>query len=373
MKGRRNMRKNGKRLVLSVGAVLTALCITAGVTMAWFNDTEPLATNFSAGKLDITVTPDQAEPDEQKIDFENLRPMTEKAFAEELAEADGNIVNANTEGYSPVPVYFHPVTVRNEGTLPAQVLFQMVDDGPDGKVDVDEITVENVTVNGDVYGEKVTQTGEQVACDASNYILKDKLKIFVYQKNSEGNWGKVPNVNLNEASLEEGETATFQPFTSEEPLPAGSENEEQFLIAGYLPEDAGNAYQAKHYHGVLLVYAGQVDEDAEWGPAEPEKLAAPTVYGEPEKAFYSDYYTISFQEDFDTVDAWKAAVQRVTVNGVEYSKTDYITFDSNQTYQLPLADNEIRIGSGSFQSGTTYHVVVEAEGYENFTCDIVAE
>lgn len=373
MKGRRNMRKNGKRLVLSVGSVLTALCITAGVTMAWFHDTEPLAANFSAGKLDITVTPDQAEPGEQKIDFENLRPMTEKAFAEELAEADGNIVNANTEGYSPVPVYFHPVTVRNEGTLPAQVLFQMVDDGPDGKVDVDEITVENVTVNGQVYGEKVTQTGEQVTCDASNYILKDKLKIFVYQKNSEGNWEKVPNVNLNEASLEEGETATFQPFTSEEPLPAGSENEEQFLIAGYLPEDAGNAYQAKHYHGVLLVYAGQVDEDAEWGPAEPEKLAAPTVYGEPVKAFYSDYYTISFQEDFDTVDAWKAAVQRVTVNGVEYSKTDYITFDSNQTYQLPLADNEIRIGSESFQSGTTYHVVVEAEGYENFTCDIVAE
>ena len=104
MKGRRNMRKNGKRLVLSVGAVLTALCITAGVTMAWFHDTEPLAANFSAGKLDITVTPDQAEPGEQKIDFENLRPMTEKAFAEELAEADGNIVNANTEGYSPVPV-----------------------------------------------------------------------------------------------------------------------------------------------------------------------------------------------------------------------------------------------------------------------------
>ena len=235
------MRKNGKRLVLSVGAVLTALCITAGVTMAWFHDTEPLAANFSAGKLDITVTPDQAEPGEQKIDFENLRPMTEEAFAEELAEADGNIVNANTEGYSPVPVYFHPVTVRNEGTLPAQVLFQMVDDGPDGKVDVDEITVENVTVNGQVYGEKVTQTGEQVTCDASNYILKDKLKIFVYQKNSEGNWEKVPNVNLNEASLEEGETAAFQPFTSEEPLPAGSENEEQFLIAGYLPEDAGNA------------------------------------------------------------------------------------------------------------------------------------
>lgn len=48
--------------------------------------------------------------------------------------------------------------------------------------------------------------------------------------------------------------------------------------------------------------------------------------------------------------AWKAAVQRVTVNGVEYSKTDYITFDSNQTLQLPLADNEIGIEAGSFQS-----------------------
>ena len=373
MKGRRNMRKNGKRLILSAGAVLTALCITAGVTMAWFNDTEPLAADFRSGKLDIVVTPDQAEPGEQKMDFENLRPMTEKAFAEELTEANGDIVNANTEGYSPVPVYFHPVTVRNEGTLPAQILFQMVDDGPDGKVDVDEITVENVTVNGDVYGEKVTQTGEQVACDESNYILKDKLKIFVYQKDGEGNWEKVPNVNLNEASLEEGETAAFQPFTSEEPLPAGSENEEQFLIAGYLPEDAGNAYQAKHYHGVLLVYAGQVDEDAEWGPAEPEKLAPPTIYGEPQKAFFDPYYVVALNESNSIVDPWMEAITRVTVNGEEFAKTDYITLYQYKTYGVRSADKEFCVGGESFEAGTTYHVVVEAEGYRNFTFDIVAE
>ena len=37
------MKKNGKRIVLSVGAVLTALCITAGATMAYFNDTEPVS------------------------------------------------------------------------------------------------------------------------------------------------------------------------------------------------------------------------------------------------------------------------------------------------------------------------------------------
>ena len=225
--------------------------------MAYFNDTEPLAGDFVSGKLDISVTPDQAEPGEQKIDFENLRPLTEEAFEAELAEVNGKIVNASTEGYSPVPVYFQPVTVRNEGTLPAQIMFQMVDDGPDGKKDVDEITVENVTINDKVYGEKVTQTGEKVTCEESNYILKDKLKIFVYEKNGEGEWEKVPNVNLNENTLEEEETAEYQPFTSEDPLPAGKESEEQFLIAGYLPEDAGNAYQAKHYH--CLLYTSDYD------------------------------------------------------------------------------------------------------------------
>ena len=40
-----------KRLVLSVGTVLTALCVTAGATMAYFNDTEPLAGDFVSGKL----------------------------------------------------------------------------------------------------------------------------------------------------------------------------------------------------------------------------------------------------------------------------------------------------------------------------------
>ena len=362
------MKKNGKRLVLSVGAVLTALCITAGATMAYFNDTEPLAGDFVSGKLDISVTPDQAEPGEQKIDFENLRPLTEEAFEAELTEVNGKVVNANTEGYSPIPVYFQPVTVRNEGTLPAQIMFQMVDDGPDGKKDVDEITVENVTINDKVYGEKVTQTGEKVTCEESNYILKDKLKIFVYEKNGDGEWEKVPNVNLNENTLEEGETAEYQPFTSEDPLPAGKESEEQFLIAGYLPEDAGNAYQAKHYHGVLLVYANQVEEEAE-----PDKLPAPTIGGEPYKAFFSDYYIIQFNEDNDVLDPWMEAVERVTVNGEEFEKTDYITLYGYKTYGVRSADKQFCIGNASFEVGETYHVVVEAEGYETLTFDIVAE
>ncbi|MEI3147108.1 MAG: hypothetical protein V8T10_03780 [Merdibacter sp.] len=46
--------------------------------------------------------------------------------------------------------------------------------------------MENVTINDKVYGEKVTQTGEKVTCEESNYILKDKLKIFVYEKNGDG-------------------------------------------------------------------------------------------------------------------------------------------------------------------------------------------
>lgn len=364
------MKKNGKRLVLSVGAVLTALAVVAGATMAWFSDTEPLAADFSSGKLDITVTPDQAEPNENKIDFENLRPMTETAFESELTVSNGKIVNADTNGYDPTPVYFHPVTISNEGTLPAQVLFTMVDGGADGVKDVDEITVENVEVNGKVYGEKVTQTGEKVACDESNYILKDKLKIFVYEKNASNKWEKVPGVNLNKASLETGETAEFQPFTSTDSLKPGADNKEQFLIAGYLPKDAGNAYQAKHYHGVLMVYAGQTDEDAEWGPIE-EKLAAPTMSGEPVKAMLANYYNIQLNEDYNMTDAWIDAVQEVTVNGEKFAYTDAISFNETKTYALSKPDRAVRIGGGSFEEGETYHVVFKAKGYEDFTFDIV--
>ena len=255
------------------------------------------------------------------------------------------------------------MTVRNEGTLPAQVMFQMVDDGPDGKVDVDEITVENVTVNGDAYGEKVTQTGEQVACDASNYILKDKLKIFVYQKNSEGNWGKVPNVNLNEASTGRGvRRPTFQPFTSEEPLPAGSENEEQFLIAGYLPEDAGNAYQAKHYHGVLLAMPARWTRMRNGARrSRRSSLLRPSMESRKRRSTV-DYYTISFQEDFDTVDAWKAAVQESQSMGWSIPKQITSPSIPIKPTSCPLQTMRSASESGSFQSGTTYHVVVEAEG-----------
>lgn len=367
------MRKNGKRLIVSIGTVLTALCITAGATMAWFNDTELLAADFTAGKLDITVTSDRADPGMEKIDFANLRPMTEDAFAEELAESNKKIGNDNMEGYEPAPVYFQPVTVRNAGTLPVQVLFTMADIGPDGKVDVDEVTVENVKINGTIYGEKVTQTGQKVACDDTNYILKDRLKIYIYRKAADGTWERVPQVNLNEASLEEGEISEYRPFTSGAPLPAGAGNSEQFLIAGYLPEDVGNAYQAKHYHGALLVYAGQLDGGAEWGPIAPEKRSAPTVSGEPEKAFFMEYYTIRFRESFSVIDAWKDAVTNVTVNGETYRKTNTISYDSNKTYSLPGSDNEIQIGSESFISGKTYHVVITAEGYQDFTCDILAK
>ena len=40
------------------------------------------------------------------------------------------------------------------------------------------------------------------------------------------------------------------------------------MIAGYLPETVGNAYQGQHYHGNLVLNAYQMDDTAAGNPDE---------------------------------------------------------------------------------------------------------
>ena len=128
--------KGKKRIVLSGVAVLTTLALLAGGTMAYFTDTERIGADFQAGVLDIEVSTSTDGPITQDMTFTNLRPMELESFEEELngtdfaGKAADEIVNPNTDGFNPVPVYFHPVTVTNVGSLPAQVRFTMEDAGP---------------------------------------------------------------------------------------------------------------------------------------------------------------------------------------------------------------------------------------------------
>ena len=123
------MKAKKSRVVLSSVSVLLVLSLLAGMTMAWFTDTEKVNANFTAGVLDISVKP--GETDKGDLTFENLRPMLYDNFYKEL-EPNGNekwvndVTQDNTtdlddEDYAPVPAYFKPVTITNEGTLPTKV------------------------------------------------------------------------------------------------------------------------------------------------------------------------------------------------------------------------------------------------------------
>lgn len=247
--------KGKKRIILSGVAVLTTLAMLAGGTMAWFTDTERIGADFQAGVLDIEVSTSTDGPITQDMTFTNLRPMELESFEAELngtdfeGKAADEIVNPNTDGFDPLPVYFHPVTVTNVGSLPAQVRFTMEDAGPCNG------TIANLVDNG--FGGVKPGDPAQVDCE-DKYNLKDVLKVYVYE-NVDGAWQRVPDVNLNAESCEGSEKSYYLPFDSTDPLGAGADTV-TYVIAGYLPgETTGNAYQAAHYHGALQVEALQVD------------------------------------------------------------------------------------------------------------------
>lgn len=247
--------KGKKRIILSGVAVLTTLALLAGGTMAWFTDTERIGADFQAGVLDIEVSTSTDGPITQDMTFTNLRPMELESFEAELngtdfeGKAADEIVNPNTDGFDPLPVYFHPVTVTNVGSLPAQVRFTMEDAGPCNG------TIANLVDNG--FGGVKPGDPAQVDCE-DKYNLKDVLKVYVYEK-VDDTWQRVPDVNLNAESCEGSEKSYYLPFDSTDPLGAGADTV-TYVIAGYLPgATTGNAYQAAHYHGALQVEALQVD------------------------------------------------------------------------------------------------------------------
>ncbi|WP_195983688.1 TasA family protein [Clostridium sp. D33t1_170424_F3] len=252
------------RIILSGVSVLLVLSLLIGGTMAWFTDTEKVNANFSAGVLDITVKPDIE--NQATLEFKNLRPMKYGNFENELNPAGGdNQVDANgmnVSDFAPHPVYFQPVKITNDGTLPTKVdiSVNLGDPCKEGE--------ENTNLSED--GETVRWDKEhRVACANG---LEKVLKIFIY-KNTGTSWERIKDVNLNkyydDAVADPGTLATdnTEPETktvyTTAMLPAGGD--ETYVIAGYLPETVGNDYQGRHYHADLMFNAYQIDEGASGG------------------------------------------------------------------------------------------------------------
>ena len=247
------MQKTKKsRAILSGISVLLVLCLLAGGTMAWFTDTEKVNTNFAAGILDISVKPGEAASTD--LTFDNLRPMQLKNFNAELAgngsdKWTNDVTQNNTTGVypgdykEPVPAYFKPVVITNDGTLPTKVQISL--ELGEGCADGEPALTED--------GFTITQ-GKTEACDNG---LKEALKVFVYYNRNDPNsgaWTQVADVNLNTdyAGADDGARDTYTTVM----IPAGESV--RYVIAGYLPENAGNAYQGQHYHGKLVLNAYQM-------------------------------------------------------------------------------------------------------------------
>ena len=251
------MQKTKKsRAILSGISVLLVLCLLAGGTMAWFTDTEKVNTNFTAGILDISVKPGEAASTD--LTFDNLRPMQLKNFNAELAgngsdKWTNDVTQNNTTGvypgdYDPVPAYFKPVVITNDGTLPTKVQISL--ELGEGCADGEPVLTED--------GFTITQ-GKTEACDNG---LKDALKVFVYYNRNDlnaGGWTQVADVNLNtdynpaEGGVADEANDTYTTVM----IPAGGSV--RYVIAGYLPTKADNAYQGQHYHGKLVLNAYQMD------------------------------------------------------------------------------------------------------------------
>ena len=300
------MKAKKSRVILSGVSLLLVLCLLVGGTMAWFTDTEKVDTNFTAGILDVSVKP--GEEGQTALDFGNLRPMLYENFYKELDKNEWNndVTQGGTTGlkdshYEPVPAYFKPVDITNEGTLPTKVKLSL--EAGNGCADGEPIlTKDNITI---------TQDGSKQDCANR---LAPVLKVFVYKLVGE-DWTLVEGVNLNTAYDEDAANpdGVASENTAEEAnstymtamIPANGTA--QYVIAGYLPETVGNAYQGQHYHGNLVLNAYQMDDTAAGNPDEGGSSSEDP--DDPDR--FDDNVTIEWREN--TLDGTLVQSRKVTV------------------------------------------------------------
>ena len=398
------MKTKKSRVVLSSVSVLLVLSLLAGMTMAWFTDTEKVNANFTAGVLDISVKP--GETDKGDLTFENLRPMLYDNFYKEL-EPNGNEkwVNDVTQDkttdledtdYAPVPAYFKPVTITNEGTLPTKVKLSLEIAQDYACKEGEKQFVAEDLANG-------TMTASQPDSPICENKLEKVLKVFVYKQVGE-TWTKVEDVNLNtaydEAKANPDEAASGN--TAKETnntymttmLPA--QGTATYVIAGYLPETVDNAYQGKHYHSKLVLNAYQMDDTDAGVPDEggssstdPEEAVAINSEEDLKKigqnmdgdfvlnddiTLTSDWTPLGMDGDSTKPFTGTFDGQGHTISGLNVSKSDKISVglfavnsgtiqDVNIVAEEILGSSSVGAVAGSNEAaGTLLNVHVTAEG-----------
>lgn len=241
--------KTRKKLVLSLASIAVVLTMIAGITMAWFTDTERVNANFNAGVLDISISDGRNEAIEA-LNFDNLRPLKDlDALDAELVQSvddNGNLVlaNANVTGFDPAPVYFNQFTVKNEGTLPAQIKIS-VEDGviPEG------CQMANIIAND--FGGVMVGDPAQIECDNG---LKDVVEVYLYELDAEtGKYVRTQKVDPVNGNIV---------IDTANALGAGEEV--TYVVGAYLPSTVENEYQGKHYHAQVRVDAAQADVGAQF-------------------------------------------------------------------------------------------------------------
>ena len=352
------MKAKKSRVILSGVSLLLVLCLLVGGTMAWFTDTEKVDTNFTAGILDVSVKP--GEEGQTALDFENLRPMLYENFYKELDKNEWNndVTQGGTTGlkdshYEPVPAYFKPVEITNEGTLPTKVKLSL--EAGNGCADGEPIlTDDNITI---------TQDGSKQDCANR---LAPVLKVFVYKLVGE-DWTLVEGVNLNTAYDEDAANpdGVASENTAEEAnstymtamIPANGTA--QYVIAGYLPETVGNAYQGQHYHGNLVLNAYQMDDTAAGNPDEGGSSSEDP--DDPDR--FNDNVTIEWREN--TLDGTLVQSRKVTVKSdTTIAAADYAA-PEGYVYSPDAAEQSSAVTvndeTGAASPATVVFTVVEEE------------
>ena len=352
------MKAKKSRVILSGVSLLLVLCLLVGGTMAWFTDTEKVDTNFTAGILDVSVKP--GEEGKTALDFKNLRPMLYENFYNELDKNEWNndVTQGGTTGlkdshYEPVPAYFKPVDITNEGTLPTKVKLSL--EAGNGCADGEPIlTDDNITI---------TQDGSKQDCANR---LAPVLKVFVYKLVGE-DWTLVEGVNLNTAYDEDAANpdGVASENTAEEAnstymtamIPANGTA--QYVIAGYLPETVGNAYQGQHYHGNLVLNAYQMDDTAAGNPDEGGSSSEDP--DDPDR--FEDNVTIEWREntaDGTLVQSRKVTVKSdTTIAAADYAAPEGYVYSPDAAEQSSAVTVNDETGAAS--PATVVFTVVEEE------------
>ena len=352
------MKAKKSRVILSGVSLLLVLCLLVGGTMAWFTDTEKVDTNFTAGILDVSVKP--GEEGQTALDFENLRPMLYENFYKELDKNEWNndVTQGGTTGlkdshYDPVPAYFKPVDITNEGTLPTKVKLSL--EAGNGCADGEPIlTKDNITI---------TQDGSKQDCANR---LAPVLKVFVYKLVGE-DWTLVEGVNLNTAydEAKANPDGVASENTAEEAnstymtamIPANGT--ERYVIAGYLPETVGNAYQGQHYHGNLVLNAYQMDDTAAGNPDEGGSSSEDP--DDPDR--FEDNVTIEWREntaDGTLVQSRKVTVKSdTTIAAADYAAPEGYVYSPDAAEQSSAVTVNDETGAAS--PATVVFTVVEEE------------